>query len=110
MESNKPKIVTLMLWGIILFGTILVFAYFFYIIRWAFTYPEAPKLMAEHLAAVVGLPICAIAAFLLVSLLKVGEGPIEIEGLSFKFKGAAGPVILWIFCFLAMASGIKMLF
>ena len=110
MESNKPKIVTLMLWGIILLGTILVFAYLFYIIRWAFTYPETPKLIAEHVAAVVGLPICAIGSFVLIYLLKVGKAPIEIEALSFKFKGAAGPVILWIFCFLAMAYGIKMLF
>jgi hypothetical protein len=110
MEFNKPKIVTLALWGVILMGSILAFAYIFYIIYWAFTYPETPKLIAEHLAAVLGLPICAIGSFILVYLLKVGESPIEIEGLSFKFSGAAGPVVLWIFCFLAMVSGIKMLF
>lgn len=109
MEFDKPKIITRVLWGIVLMASILAFAYIFYIIHWAFTSPEAPKLIAKHFVVILGLPICAIAAFVLVFLLKEGRAPIEIEGFSFKFKGAAGPVILWIFCFLAMVSGIKIL-
>jgi hypothetical protein len=36
------------------------------------------------------------------------SGPIEFEGLGFKFKGASGPVVLWVFCFLAIAGAIKL--
>jgi len=110
MAPNKPQLIVWVLWGVVLMASILVIAYIYYIIRWAFTYPETPKLVAQHFVAILGLPICIIASFVLVFLLKVGEAPIEIEGLSFKFKGASGPVILWIFCFLAMVSGVKILF
>ena len=43
------------------------------------------------------------------SVLEQVSGPIEIEVLAFKLNGAAGPVILWIACFLSMVLGIKVL-
>jgi len=110
MKEPKPKIIKCMLWGVISMASILAFTYIGYIVHWTFTYPEIPKLIEEHAAAVIGLPLSAVAAFVLVFLLRVGGKSIEIEGLSFKFRGAAGPVVLWIFCFLAMVSGIKILF
>ena len=58
---------------------------------------------------VIGLPAAAAGAFLVVMLLRNTEGPLEFEGLGFKFKGASGPVILWALCFLVIASVIRML-
>ncbi|HUN91790.1 MAG TPA: hypothetical protein VMU33_07020 [Burkholderiaceae bacterium] len=66
-------------------------------------------IVRDHFAAVVGGPCSAFAALLLVLLLRYTVGPIEISGLGFEFKGAAGPIILWIFTFLAMVAAIKML-
>jgi hypothetical protein len=60
-----------------------------------------------HFAATIGLPFAALAAYCIVSLLEIRSGPIEFEGLSFKFYGAAGPAVLWIFAFLAIAGSIK---
>ena len=51
----------------------------------------------------------AISAFCLVALLEIARGPIEFEALGFKFKGASGPAILWVFCFLAMIFGVWLL-
>ena len=62
MGQHKPEIVKYMLWGIILMTSILVFAYIAYIIHWAFTYPETPKLIAEHVAAILGLPLGLLVA------------------------------------------------
>lgn len=63
----------------------------------------------EHFAATIGLPLASIAALCLVIMLKFATGPIEFEGLGFKFRGASGPIVLWVLCFLAMAAAIRLL-
>ncbi len=65
------------------------------------------QLLVTHYVAIVGLPTAAIAAFMLMFLFRQSSGPIELEALGFKFKGAAGPVILWVVCFLAMTLALK---
>jgi len=37
------------------------------------------------------------------------EVPIEFEGLGFKLKGAAGEIVLWMLCFLAISGAIRLL-
>jgi hypothetical protein len=67
-------------------------------------------LIEKHYAATIGVPLSAITAFCIVLLLKVvNAGPVELEALGFKFRGAAGPVVLWIFCFLAVIFGVYLL-
>ena len=51
----------------------------------------------------------AISAFCLVALLEISRGPIEFEVMVFKFKGASGPVVLWVFCFLAIIFAVNLL-
>lgn len=63
----------------------------------------------QHFAATIGLPLAAIAALCLVFLLKFSSGPIEFEGLGFKLRGASGPLVLWVICFLAISGAIKLL-
>ena len=63
----------------------------------------------KHLAAIIGIPSAIITAFVLVTTLEQVSGAIEFEVLGFKFKGASGPVVLWIACFLAIVLGIKIL-
>jgi hypothetical protein len=68
------------------------------------------QLIDKHFAATIGVPLSAITAFCIVLLLKVvNTGPVELEALGFKFHGAAGPVVLWIFCFLAVILGVYLL-
>jgi hypothetical protein len=59
-------------------------------------------LLDEHFTVMVGLPAAAAGAFVVVSLFRQTEGPIAIKGLGFELQGAAGPVVLWVLCFLAL--------
>ncbi|MCW8885790.1 MAG: hypothetical protein OQK12_11125, partial [Motiliproteus sp.] len=67
------------------------------------------RLIQEHPATTIGTAMSAITAFCLVALLEFARGPIEFDALGFKFKGASGPVILWVFCFLAMVFAVWLL-
>ncbi len=74
----------------------------------AFRFKEWPLILREHFAAILGLPSAAAVAFVIVVFLRQTDGPIEFEGLGFKFQGAAGQVVMWVFCFLAIAGAIKL--
>lgn len=71
--------------------------------------PEIFRIALEHFAATIGLPCAGLAALCIVVALENTSGPIEFEGLGFKFKGASGPIVLWVFCFMAIAGAIKIL-
>jgi len=64
---------------------------------------------SKNFAAIVGLPVAAVFAVFLVVVLQQTSGPVKFEGLGFRFEGTSGQVVLWIFCFLAMAGPIKLL-
>jgi hypothetical protein len=90
-------------------GTALLASYFFlflaYQLIWGPSVPESwlAILLDEHYAAMAGTPLAAVTAFCIVSVLKVTNGPIEFEGFGFKFRGASGPIVLWLLCFGAIA-------
>ena len=67
------------------------------------------RMIQDHPAATIGVGMSAVSAFCLVALLEISRGPIEFEALSFKFKGASGPVVLWVLCFLVMVHGVWLL-
>ena len=65
------------------------------------------EVVRSHLATVIGLPACALASLGLVILLRTIAGNLEVSFLGNTFKGASGPLIMWIFCFLAMTFAIR---
>lgn len=56
-----------------------------------FSFRGWEAILRDHFQAIVGLPG---AAFVLVVVLRQTDGPIEFDGLGFKFKGA-GQVVMW---------------
>jgi hypothetical protein len=101
-------------WLVIL-GTSTFAAFFFgFLIYHSAFGPASPgnwftRILQDQFAATVGIPLSAISAACIVLLLKAVTGLIEFEALGFKFRGASGPIVLWLFCFLAMVAGMKML-
>ncbi|MBB5213321.1 hypothetical protein [Microbulbifer hydrolyticus] len=67
------------------------------------------EILYEHLAAAIGVPLSALTALALVMALENVAGNIELETFGLKFKGASGPIIMWVICFLALVAGIKAL-
>jgi hypothetical protein len=85
---------------------------FVFLVGAGLTMRSAPWLLdiaRTHFAATIGLPFDALASFAIVTILESTAGPLEFEGLSFKFKGASGPAVLWIVCFSVIALAIKAL-
>jgi hypothetical protein len=67
-------------------------------------------LLHTHFAAIVGLPAAALSAFIVVWVLRATDrSPLELDAWGMKLKGASGPILLWVICFLAIAIALKML-
>lgn len=68
------------------------------------------KIIYQHYGATMCVPFAGFAALgLVLHLESRSEQPIEFTALGFQFKGASGPVVLWVVCFLALALCIKLL-
>lgn len=67
------------------------------------------SIVTQHFAAVFGLPFAALLAAFIVVALRHAEGPLKFEGLGFKFEGGSGEVVLWVLCFLAIATALRLL-
>lgn len=106
MMSNNNKIATVS-------AIATVFASALLFILWLvtdWTQPYWPKLVEEHFAAIIGLPMAALGAFVIVVFLKqTNKEPIEFESIGFKFKGPSGEVVLWLMCFIGITLAIRLL-
>jgi len=67
-------------------------------------------------AANVGIPASAFAAFVIVSVLwhvfppdKSSNGPVQLKFFGMEFTGPAGPISLWIACFLSLILAVNQL-
>jgi len=67
------------------------------------------NLINGHFPAIVGLPSVALMSFCVVWVMRAAEGYLELELWGLKLRGAAGPILLWIIAFLAMAFALKIL-
>jgi hypothetical protein len=66
-------------------------------------------LIQKHFAALMCVPMAALMSMCVVILLRYAAGPIEFKVPGFEFQGASGQVVLWVMCFLAIVSAIKLL-
>jgi hypothetical protein len=98
-------------WGVVV-GTAVWTAFFFAFLVASALFPDVVpdswflRMVREHPGGTLGLAISAISAFSVVAILDVlSHDPIEIRLPGFELKGAAGPVVLWVVCFLAIVAG-----
>ena len=71
--------------------------------------PVLTKLVVDNFAAIIGLPFASLASFIVVALFRQSEGEIEFEAIGVKLKGAAGQIVLWVVCFVAITGAIALL-
>jgi hypothetical protein len=103
---GRIAILALLLWGV----QVLVFTTYNMLTESRASDGWLNTLLQDHYPAMVGIPLMAMAAFCIVISFKVAVGsPLEFEALGFKFRGASGPVIMWILCFLVLTLALRVL-
>jgi hypothetical protein len=98
----------LVLIGVATAAAIILFTEFYYLM----TPPYRDRTMDYILTQprmVIGVPFAGAMAAVVVLLLRTTEGPVEFEALGFKFRGASGPIVMWVFCFLSGVGAIRLL-
>jgi hypothetical protein len=52
--------------------------------------------------------MAAALAFIIALLLPASYGPIEFKAIGVSFKGASGPIVLWLICFLGIVAAVRL--
>src|SRR5688500_7118246 len=87
----------------ILAVTLIGFAiFFFWNLYLGFSEKLWAPIFARHFLAIIGIPVAVVTAVAVVQFFRGLHGPIEVQIAGSRFLGATGPVILWVFCFLAI--------
>lgn len=91
-----------------------LFSYALLLGLYAFGIEKVVAMLREKPVYTFGLPICGTAAFAIVSVLeriapaKVdSSGKLEFKAFGLTFSGPAGPVTLWVVCYLVLVSSIR---
>lgn len=95
--------------GIALFLALLVVPIFMLAMLYIDRDDPLSQIIQKQTPAMLGVPWAGGAAMIVVLLFKPVFGDMEFEALGFKFKGASGPVVLWVLCFLAETLAIHTL-
>ena len=101
-RASGRAVVILSVVGIVLY---LCFVMINVLVGWPAVYLG---LFVDHFAVIVGLPMAAALATILVALMPSKFGRIEFQAMGVKFKGGAAPIILWIICFIVIVLAIKL--
>jgi len=104
--TGRIAIVAMLLWSIQVIG----FVTYDVLMQTPASNGWLNKLIQDHYPAMVGIPLLSGGAFCVVMSFEVAIGsPIEFEALGFKFRGASGPVLMWVVCFLAFTLAFRVL-
>ena len=96
-------------WGAAIFVSVFALLVFARILWLGYKERAWLDVAKQQFAAVVGLPASAIAALFVVLVLPLASGEIKVVLGPLKLEGAAAPIVFWLLCFLAIVTGIKML-
>jgi hypothetical protein len=67
------------------------------------------RISEDHARAVLGVPWAGGAGLIVVLILRTAFGAVEFKILGVEFKGASGPIIMFLLCFLAEILAIQLL-
>ncbi|MEO8779018.1 MAG: hypothetical protein ABI389_10160 [Rhodanobacter sp.] len=108
-EALVKKAQLLMRWGSVFALAAFTVLFLFLLIQTALHDQGFNQVLLQHISATVGVPLAALTALALVLALEHVAGDIEFEAWGLRFKGASGPIIMWVICFCALVAGIKAL-
>lgn len=88
---------------------ILLFSLFILIMSSAVYRARLVDFIFAQAPVAIGVPFCGTIAMFVVLMLRATQGPVEFEAVGFKFRGASGPIVMWVLCFLAAIVATKLL-
>jgi len=111
LTSSPSRVRQVVTWLSLIGGLALVGITYFPVLRAAIAQdPWLLELFQHHYAAIFGLPGAALLSFILVVVFEARFDNIEMEIMNvLKFRGASGPIVLWVLCFLSMTAAIRLL-
>lgn len=62
-----------------------------------------------HPLQIMALFFASGGALILISIFRTTDGPIELKLGFIEFKGASGPIIMWVVVFMSICAGMKIL-
>jgi disulfide bond formation protein DsbB len=111
--SNEKFADTMKQGGVALFFLGL-FVYAFLLGLYALGVDKVVAMLQEKPVYTFGLPICGVGAFAIVSVLERlapahddPSGKLEFKAFGLTFSGPAGPVTLWVVCYLVLVASIR---
>ena len=111
-DKERPKKLRGIAYWTILAGAALYAFFHFGFIVWQATRDSSwlvDEIVKKHYAAVIVLPSFGFAAACLIILFdQRSTEQLRFKALGFEFSGASAPIVLWIACFLACASALKL--
>jgi len=90
--------------GVVLYAAMLFGAW----LNWPAWLEPFKKQVEANPGYLIGLPVSAVAAFGIVSVLEIGAGKLEFKAFGLDFTGPAGPATLWLVCYIALVGSIGM--
>lgn len=108
-KQREDFLKLVMSWLAVLLVLVAAVAAFGYLIVIGISQDVWLNLARDQFPLVIGLPGSASIALFVVLVLRISSGPITLELGSVKFAGAAAPIVFWLFCFLALATMVEVL-
>jgi hypothetical protein len=66
-------------------------------------------MLSQHPGPFMALPGAGVFAFLVVAIFQIAHGNVEFKVGAFALTGAAGPILMWIVAYLAIAFSMYLL-
>jgi|ERR1700730_8409207 len=113
-DSNFERALRKVADGTALTGATLLGGYFFGFLIYHSVRPGSSagwftQIIDKHFAATITVSLSAVSALCVVLALRATAGPVEFEAFGFKVRGASGPLVFWLICFVAMIWGVWLL-
>jgi len=66
-------------------------------------------MIENHFAAIILTPLMCLSSIMVVSILKLSNGPIKFKAFYLEFEGSSAPVMMWILVFLTQLTAVYLL-
>ena len=93
--------------SLIIFGVVVLVLFWLLATEWYNA--TLRQFVIDHFVAIIGIPAAGVFAFLVVAIFETAAGTVKFEVATIKFEGAAGPIVMWLLCFLAITTALRLL-